>query len=199
VPTNPLTMIQQFRAYFAANPGRETPNVQGVACTAAACEIMAKGITDAETAVNQAEMDSGTAYDNFQAGLNAGRARLSGLRVELDQLMTDDDLRWYAFGFNRPSDPSSPEIPGNLTVSVGAPGSAMLNASWDAAPRATSYRLSVALKSDGTEVASKIVKDCQFSLLLDGTTTGTVLDVTVTGRNGAGESSPCNAVEATMP
>ncbi|HZL78214.1 MAG TPA: hypothetical protein VFC17_05125 [Candidatus Limnocylindrales bacterium] len=32
------------------------------------------------------------------------------------------DDRWYAFGFDKPSDPSTPEVPANLIVVAGAPG-----------------------------------------------------------------------------
>ena len=199
IPANPLTLLQQFRAYFSANPARETLNIQGVACTAAACDAMEKNLIATETAVNQADTDASTAYSNFQAGLAAGRARLSGLRGELSQLMDDDDDRWYAFGFAKPSDPSTPDVPGTLTVTAGAPGSAVLNPVWPAATRATSYRLTVTLKSDGSEVTNQIVKDCQTALVLDSVTAGTIVDVTVTARNSAGESGPSNAVEIAVP
>lgn len=60
VPTNPLTLLLQLRDYFGANPTRET-TVQGVACTAAACEAASKTIIAAQTASNQSITDSGTA------------------------------------------------------------------------------------------------------------------------------------------
>ena len=199
VPANPLTMLQQLRAYYAANPARETPNVQGVACTAVACEAAAQAISDAESASNQSNTDSGTAYKNYQNGLAAGRVRLSGLRAELDQLITDDDDRWYAFGFDKPSDPGTPEVPANLTVVAGAPGSKTEIADWDNARRADSYRLRAVTKADGKEVANEITQDSQFSLTLAQVAAGAVVVLTVSARNATGESPAGNAVEISVP
>lgn len=199
VPANPLMLLQQLRAYYAANPARETPNVQGVACTAAACEAAVQAISDAESASNQSNTDSGIAYTNYQNGLKAGRARLSGLRDELDQLIADDDDRWYAFGFDKPSDPSTPEVPANLTVVAGAPGSKTLIADWDDARRADRYRLRAVTKADGKEVANTIAQDSQFSLTLASVATGAVVVLTVTARNATGESPAGNAVEIAVP
>ena len=199
VPTNPLTMLQQLRAYYTANPARETPNVQGVACTAPACEASAQTISDAQSASNQSNTDSGAAYANYQNGIKAGRARLSGLRDELDQLISDDDDRWYAFGFEKPSAPSTPEVPANLTVVPGAPGSKTLIADWDDARRAGSYRLRAVTKSDGKEVANEIAQDSQFSLTLADIASGAQLELTVSARNSTGESPASDPAQAVVP
>lgn len=104
VPGNPLPQLQQLRAYYAANPAREIPDLQGVACTAAACEAAAQAISDAQSASNQSNTDSGNAYANFQAGLKDGRDRLTGLRNELNQLspvsfwLAQADLGWQPTG-----------------------------------------------------------------------------------------------------
>jgi hypothetical protein len=198
VPANPLTLLQQLRDFYGANPARET-TVQGVACTAAACEAAAKTITAAETASNQSNTDSGTAYTNYLNGIAAGRARLIGLRTELEQLLDDDDDRWYAFGFEKPSDPHTPEVPANLTVVAGAPGSHAVTADWDDARRADNYRLRAVLKSDGSEVANEITAESQLSLVLATLAAGTVVVLTVTARDAAGESQPSNAVEIAVP
>lgn len=199
VPANPLTTVQLLGYFYAANPGCETPSLQGVACTAAACNTAAAALIAAETASNQSNTDSGIALANFQAGLAAGRACLSGLRAELADLISADDDRWYAFGFEKPSDPDSPAVPANLTVATGAAGSKTVIADWDDARRAESYRLCAALKSDGTEVANEIVQDCQYSLTLSAQSAGTVVVLTVTARNHTGESGPSNAVETAVP
>ena len=198
VPANPLTQLQQLRAYYEATPAREC-TVQGVACTAAACETAVQAISDAQSASNQSNTDSGTAYTRYQNGLKAGRARLSGLRDELDQLISDEDDRWYAFGFDKPSDPSTPEVPANLTVVAGASGSKTLIADWDDARRANSYRLRAVTKTDGKEAANVIAQDSQFSLTLDKVAAGTVVVLTVTARNAAGESPAGTAVEIAVP
>ena len=197
VPANPLTLLQQMRAYYIANPAREC-TVQEVACTAAACEATAQAISAAVSASNQSNTDSGAAQANYQNGLKAARARLTALRNELDQLISDDDDRWYAFGFDKPSDPSTPEVPANLTAVAGAAGSKTVIADWDDARRADSYRFRAVTKADGKEIANEIVSDSQISLALNAAA-GAVVVLTVTGRNSAGESPASGAVEFTVP
>jgi len=199
VPTNPLPMLQQLRAYYAANPTRETANVNGIACTAAACETAAQAISTAQSNSNQSNSDAGEAHKNFLAGLKAARTRLTTLRDELAQLMPDDDERWYAFGFDKPSDSSSPETPENLVVTVGAPGSRTLLCDWDDARRADNYRLRAKVKSTGAQVFSELVADSQGIITLPAQPAGTELDITVTGHNAIGESAPTAAVTGVLP
>jgi hypothetical protein len=198
VPANPMTLLQQMRAYYAANPTRESV-VQGINCNAATCEATAQTIDDAESASNQSNTDSGMAQANYQNGLAAARARLTGLRNELSQLIKDDDDRWYAFGFDKPSDPSTPEVPANLTAVAGAAGSKTVIGDWDDARRADSYRFRAVTKADNKEVANEIVQDSQISLALTKAAAGAVVLLTVTGRNAAGESPASDPVEFTVP
>jgi hypothetical protein len=198
VPANPMTLLQQMRAYYVANSTRESV-VQGINCNAATCEATAQGLSDAESASNQSNTDAGTAQANYQNGIAAARGRLSGLRDELDQLISDDDDRWYAFGFDKPSDPSTPEVPANLTAVAGAAGSKTVIAHWDDARRADSYRFRAVTKADGKEVANEIISDSQISFVLAKAAAGAVVVLTVTGRNSAGESLAGNAVEIAVP
>lgn len=197
VPTNPMTLLQQMRAYYVANPLRESV-VQGINCNAATCEATAQGLSDAESASNQSNTDSGTAKSDYENGLAAARVRLTGLRNELSQLMDDDDDRWYAFGFDKPSDPSTPETPANLVATAGAAGSKTVVADWDDARRADSYRFRAVNKTNNTEVVNEIVSDSQISLALN-IAVGAVVLLTVTGRNSAGESPASDAVEFIVP
>lgn len=199
VPTNPLPMLQQLRAYYAANPTRETANVNGIACTAAACEAAAQAVSTAQSNSNQSNTDAGIAHANYLAGLKAARTRLSNLRDELSQLISDDDERWYAFGFDKPSDSASPETPENLVVTVGAPGSRTLLCDWDDARRADNYRLRAKVKATGVQVFSELVADSQGIITLPAQPAGTELDITVTGHNAVGESAPTAAVTAALP
>jgi hypothetical protein len=59
VPANPMTLLQQMRAYYIANPTRESV-VQGVNCNAVTCEATAQGLSTAESDSNQSNTDSGT-------------------------------------------------------------------------------------------------------------------------------------------
>ena len=93
VSGNPLVMLQQLRGYYEKNPTREVANVNGIACTAVACEAAAQAVSTAESASNQSNTDAGTAQANFQAGLTAARNRASGLLAELTQLLDANDPR----------------------------------------------------------------------------------------------------------
>ena len=199
IPTNPLPMLQQLRAYFAANPARETANIQGIACTAAACEAAAQAISTAQSASNQSNTNAGTAHGSYLAGLKAARTRLSNLRDELSQLIADDDERWYAFGFEKPSDSASPETPENLVLTPGAPGSHTLLADWDNSRRSDNYRLRAVVKTTHVQVFNEIVHDSQGVIHLPAQPAGTELEITVTGRNAVGESSPTEAVTGVLP
>ena len=198
VPANPLTLLQQLRAYYVANPARESV-VQGINCNAVTCEATAQAISTAESDSNQSNTDSGTAQRNFQNGITAGRARLTALRQELELLIADDDDRWYAFGFDKPSDPSTPETPANLTVVPGAVGTKSGIADWDDARRADSYRIRAVTKADGKEVLNVIANDSQFVLYLNSVATGAIVQVTIAGRNASGESPASDPVEFSLP
>ena len=199
VPDVPVTMLQQLRSYYTTNPNRETADIQGVACTAAACDVAVKAITAAETASNQGNTDTGTAHANFLNGIAAGRARLTGLRTELEQLIPDDDVRWYAFGFQRPCDIPTPKPPTNLAATAGAAGSHTLIVSWDIPRRAENCRVIVTLKSDGSAVTDQIASDDQLTLTLPTVSSGTVVVLTATARNVTGESPASDPVEIAVP
>jgi hypothetical protein len=192
----PFTILMELRAYFTANPTHEAPAV-GIAVTAAACYAAAQAISDAKNASNQSNADAGTAQKNFYDGIAAARDRLSGLRSELAQLMPDDDPRWYAFGFSRPSDPTTPPKVEHLVVTPGAAGSGMVFADWDDAPRAENYRVVVTNTSDGTELVNRIVEESERRI--DVLPPGTPISVAVSARNAGGESPLCTAVNVVVP
>lgn len=195
IPENPLTLLQQLRAYFTANPTHEKSDLgPGISATAAACEAAAQAISAAATASNNSNTAAGVAKKNFDDGIETGRARLSGLREELARLISDEDERWYSFGFERPADPETPEIPENLVVAAGANG--LYFADWDDSRRAETYRAAVR-NAAGDTVAERIVSESETTL--SGLPSGT-LTLTVTARNpSGGESQPGNAVVITVP
>ena len=197
VPDNPMTMLQQLRAYYAANPAREVANVQGIACTAAACEAAAQAIGTAQSASNQSNTDAGQAQSDLQGGLAAGRKRLSGLREELARLIKDDDERWYAFGFDKPGDSSAPEVPENLVATPGAPGSRLLMFDWDDARRADGYRVRVTNAAGGATLAEILTQDSE--VVIPNLPAGATVNLIVTARNATGESQPTPPITAVAP
>ena len=197
VPAHPQPLLLQLRAFYGKNPAREVKSVNGIDCTAAACQAAADAIEAANTASSQSNKDAGDAQAALQAGIDAGRARLIGLEAELEQLMDDNDTRWLAFGFDMPGHSGSPDVPQNLTVTPGAAGSHTLFVHCDDARRADGYRFTVTNAADNSELAEDLAQDAEdtFSNL----TSGTKVNVTVTARNQTGESQPCAPVTVVVP
>ncbi len=188
IPENPLTLLQQLRAYFDANPTHERPDIgAGMDATAAACEAAADAIAAASGVSNQANADAGTAKANLETAISNARKRLTGLRGELDLLLADDDALWYAFGFERPDDPETPEVPENLVLTPFNQGD--LAVDWDNARRAESYRVRVFNNATNAELAEAIVQDSDVNF--NDLQVAILLRIEVTAINKAGgESAP---------
>ncbi len=197
VPAHPQPLLLLLSAYYAANPAKEVANINGIACTAAACQAASGVIVTAQKASNQSNTDAGNAQSALQDGIDAGRARASGLLAELGQLLDDNDPRWLAFGFDLPGHPSTPDVPQNLTVTPGAAGSQTLFVHCDDARRASGYRFTVTNAADGTELAEQLTQDAEATF--DSLPAGANVNVAVTARNATGESQPCDAVSVGVP
>ncbi len=202
VPQNPLPLLNQLRSYFVTNPTHEVADLTPtISATATACEASAQAISTAASTSNNKNMESGQAKKNLAAGIKAARARLTGLREELDQLIEDDDDLWYAFGFDKPGDPDTPEVPENLVATPGAAGSKMLFVDWDDAVRGHGYRVIVTdTATPPVQLANEIVHESEANLTLDTLPSGTAVRITVSARNRTGgESGPSTPVNSTVP
>lgn len=197
VPGNPMVKLQQLRAYYLANPTREVANVNGVACTAVACETAAQAISTRQSDSNQSNTDAGAAQAALYAGIDAARKRLSGLIAELSQLIGDGDDRWYAFGFDKPSDPSTPEVPENVVVTGGAAGTHSLFIDWDDARRAEGYRVKITNPATNAQVAMELTQDSEVTIT--NLPAGVTVNIVVSARNAAGESQPTPPIAAVVP
>ncbi|HEV2806571.1 MAG TPA: fibronectin type III domain-containing protein [Chthoniobacterales bacterium] len=196
VPDNPMTMLQQFRSYFSANPTHEVASLNA---TSAHCHTAAEGISDAATASNASNVAYGNAKTAFAAGMEAGRTRLTGLRDELAQLLEDDDPLWHAFGFNMPSEQDTPEVPENLVATPGPAGSHTMYFDWDDAVRADSYRIIITnTATPPVELKNEIIhseSEVTYTDLPPGP-----IRATVSSRNSdGGESAPSDPVDGTVP
>jgi hypothetical protein len=196
VPDHPLALLQQIAAYFAANPPHE---VKTLNATASACLGAAEAISTAASASNQSNTDAGNAKKALESGIGDARVRLGGLRDELTQLIGADDERWYAFGFDKPSDPETPAVPENIIVTAGAPGSKLVFIDWDDARRATSYRVTVTNTfTPPVVLEEKIVTESEATLT--DLASGAQIKITITSRNSkGGESGPSDPVSGTVP
>ena len=115
-----------------ANPTRESM-LQGVNCNAASCQATAQAISDA------IRHCPGQYRFRLRLGQLSKRTQSRPrppLRSAQCQTNKDDDDRWYAFDFHKPSGPKPPKVPANLTAVAGAASTKTVIADWDDARRA---------------------------------------------------------------
>jgi hypothetical protein len=145
-----------------------------------------QAISTASSASNNSNTVAGEAKRDYEDAMDAARSRLSGLRDELTQLIAPDDDRWYAFGFEKPSNPETPEVPENVT---GVPGTGgMLFVDFDDARRATHYRTKVFNVATSTLFMERITHDSEITLQT--LPVNTPLRIEITAINPTGESQP---------
>jgi hypothetical protein len=183
IPDDPLPLLGELRAYFAAHPAQEVTPVLNV--TAVACQAQATALSNARSAVNLATVSLGQAKQGRDAAFRKVFERLSGLRSELEQLLEDDDPLWYAFGFDRPADGQQPGPVSDLVLTAGGPGIVLAN--WDDARRAERYR--VLKQVVGTDPAPVVVTGTLYEneLTLQGLPSGQSVKITVLAVNAAGD------------
>jgi hypothetical protein len=187
VPPVPLTMLLQFRSFFEVNPARESGAISAVGAQAKATALQAA--IQARDTAKGLRFSVKAARDEAFAAL---RKRLSGLRAELAQLIAPTDDRWYAFGFRRPADGKVPKPVSALLLTPLGAGTVL--AQWPASSYAESYRVtwkpsSASSGEPGTQAG--LVSATQFALT--GLPSGVSIIVSVSARNGSGETEPVEA------
>lgn len=141
---------------------------------------------NARSAVNDTTSKSSTAATAREQAFDAMRRRIGGLRDELTQLpLPADSPFWYSFGFNRPADPATPDVPEDLVLAAGAAGTGTMIVDWGAARRATGYRVKVQVSSESEPRVFGLFADDQTTIT--GLPLGVLLNVTVAAHNDAGD------------
>lgn len=184
MPDDPMPMLGELSAYFAAHPAHENPQL-GI--TAAACQVRKAALSAARAAANAKIQELGSAKAANDAAVKALYQRMTGLRSELAQLLSDDDPRWYAFGFDRPSDGWGPGPVEHLVLTPAGPG--MVFADWEDARRAERYRIFkqvAGVDAEPVELTSTAA-DSQFNLI--GLPSGATVTVKVVAVNQAGDGA----------
>ena len=124
----------------------------------------------------------------------AFRMRYRGVIAELEQLLSDEDPKWYGFGLNRPADPSTPGVPGDVTATALAGGRVLVQVGF--ARRANSFNYYKQVT--GTDAAPvKVLNTEGTQHTLEGLPAGATVKITVTGVNDGGEgvaSDPVSVV-----
>jgi hypothetical protein len=115
----PYPVLLELRNYFRANPARENVT-EGI--TADLADAKATAIQAAEQALDAAKSARTNAAAARDAAVRQLHRRLTGLREELDLILSDTDHRWYDFGFSRPIDSRLPDPVIDLIATPGLPG-----------------------------------------------------------------------------
>jgi hypothetical protein len=186
-------LLGKLRDYFTANPARENAPL---VITAAQANSLFTALSDARSAANQGNTNAVEKKTLRDAAVTALRKRMRGLIDELEQLLADEDARWYAFGLNPPGAPATPEVPDGLALAGGGPGT--VDADWSDAARAEHYRVwkqVVGVDADFVAVGSPT--DSDFTLT--GLPSGATVKVQITAVNDAGESQPSTTQQMVVP
>jgi hypothetical protein len=186
-PRNPIALLLELRAFFRANPGKES--AEQVITAARADLLLTQLQTEqvAESGAKAALLAAKVARDISYVAL---RSRLSGLRVELGELLEDDDARWYQFGFKRPADGRIPSLVEDVVLSPA--GIAAVRVEWGMSSLAENYRVIWRLAGstgEPTEIGLFTDRQCTIA----GLPSGANIVVGVSARNGSGETEPTEA------
>lgn len=185
--------LDALKTYFTTNPTHQNPPLN---VTAPKASNLFTALSDARSAVNDAEHVAGAAKAAREAAVATLRTRMSGLVNELAQLLDPDDPRWYAFGLNRPADPETPGIPDNLVLTAGPAGTVL--ADWADARRAVRYRVFKQLVGTDADFVH-VLTVSESDATLSGLPSGATLKVQVTAANDAGESAPSAQAHIAVP
>jgi hypothetical protein len=186
-----LATLPAIATYLTANPVKENAPA---AVTAANAQALHAALSTAISGVHTANVASGQAKATRDAALEKLRQRMSGLVRELEQLLKDDDARWYAFGLNRPEDPETPAIAAGLVATPGAPGVLLLD--WADARRAERYKVETKKTGDADFTEAAQVTDSEATLTA--LPTGATLTIRVLSANAAGYAQPSEELVVTV-
>ena len=182
------SLLASLRDFFTANPAKENAPL-GITAALAATRFTA--LSDGRSAFNQGVTLIGQNKVARDASARKLTKRLRGLVDELTQLLEDDDPIWYAFGFNPPAAPQTPDQVEGLVVT---PGSGVALADWDDTPRAARYHVEiqiVGVDANFRRVQTVTESDATISSLPAGQT----VRVRIIAVNDAGDGPPSAVVE----
>jgi len=187
------SLLGSLHQYFGANPAKENAPL-GI--TAALALTRFTALSDARSGFNQGVTLIGQTKVARDVAAKKLTKRLRGLVDELTQLLEDDDPIWFAFGFNPPAAPQTPDQVEGLVVTPGPDGNAF--ADWEDTPRALRYHVEiqiVGVDAGFRRVATVTESDATITSLPAGST----VRVRVLAVNDAGDGPPSDVVEAAMP
>jgi hypothetical protein len=185
-------LLESLQKYFEANPDKQVESIQVTASQAGAVLVALK---NARASVGAGDSAVTAASQERKQKDQELRWKFSGLVAELAQLLDDEDPTWYAFGLTRPSDPETPAVPQDVSVTAGLAGTIFVN--WTAARRADRYR--VYKKEEGEAEFQSVAATVDPQALITGLTGGSPVEIQVSAINNAGESLPSIPAQIVVP
>lgn len=192
VPRNsPLATLMSLSAYLHLHPEHEdaASNV-----TAARLVIAISVINAAQATVDSRRAEENTALVTRDDTLAQLRRRITALRKELETMLGPDDVRWYRFGFQRPTDTQSPMAVEDVELEPGTAGTVVVR--WSPSPRADNYRVTWRVPNAPADTLVGLFTDT--TAIISGLTSATQVVVAVSARNATGETVPTE-VTITVP
>ena len=181
-------LIRKLADFFGKHAEWENEKLEVSAADAVASHEAMKA---AREAVDAQKADQKELKADRETAVKRLRSRVSGVMGELRLVLGPLDPMWHKFGLNRPGDPYTPDVPGELELRPMEGGG--LLATWEDAARAERYR--VAWKQDDGELVDA-GSTAEPRLVLSGVSGDAQrVKVQVRSVNDAGESA---AVEEEM-
>ncbi|HET6407880.1 MAG TPA: fibronectin type III domain-containing protein [Chthoniobacteraceae bacterium] len=184
VPRNPLALLVSMRAYFRANPTKESVEFN---VSAAEAEARMNAITAGRNGVDAARAAQSAASATSANAMKALRNRASAVRKELALLLDDNDELWYRFGFPRPIDGHIPAPVSGLALRAVVAGEIIVE--WERSALAASYRVSRQIQGVDLEPITLDSVNDPLTIIRDLPSGATVI-VYVIARNASGETQP---------
>lgn len=179
---DPVPMLVQFREYFNANPAREVATIN---VTSARAQLHLTQIGTVQLAEAQARSQLILRKGLRDFAVRTLRERIMGLRVELEQLLGEDDGRWYEFGFRRPADRQMPDEVEELELTPAGPGVVLVN--WEAVALADNYRVTW-YPQGNPQAATQVGLFTETQCAISGLPSGVTVTIAVSARNASGET-----------
>jgi hypothetical protein len=186
------SLLASLRDYFTANPAKENAPL-GITAALAATRFTA--FSDGRSGFNQGVTLTGQLIVARDASAKKLTKRMRGLVDELTQLLEDDDPIWYAFGFNPPAAPETPDQVEGLVVT---PGDGNAFADWEDTPRADRYHVEIQIVGVDTDFR-RVATVTESDATITGLAAGQTVRVRVLAVNDAGDGPPSAVLEITMP
>jgi hypothetical protein len=161
----------------------------------AVCSVVPMAAVNARLGVSNALSFSKSKLMARDDAKDAFRQRFRGAIGELEQLLEDDDPKWYDFGLSRPSDPATPgEV---IDLQASPIGGGKILAQVAGSRRSNSFNFYKQVVGTDLEPV-KVANTEGTQQTIEGLTAGATVKVTVAGVNDAGEGPMSDAVSVVV-